>query len=73
LVNNDIDGSYFKELSLLMKKYEAKEKKEKRDIDEKHMEQIIQIIDLIINYIQNQCEIVGFFKNFDENEDNSEK
>ena len=78
LVNNDIDGSYFKELSSLMKKYEEKnkEKKDKNEIDEKHMEQIKQIIDLIINYIQTQCEIAGFFQNFEvdnktlENNDN---
>ena len=73
LILNDVDGSYFKELSSLMQKYEQKETKEKKDIDEKHMEQILQIIDLIINYLQNQCETIGFFKNFGENDDNSEK
>ena len=74
LVNNDIDGSYFKELSFLMKKYEEKnqEKKDKTEIDEKHMEQIFQIIDLIINYIQTQCEIAGFFTNFEADSKNLE-
>ena len=74
LINNDINGAYFKELSSLMKKYEKKnkEKKDKNEIDEKHMEQFIQIIDLIINYIQSQCENIGFFKNFDVEENNLE-
>ena len=74
LINNDIDGSYFKELSLLMINYEKKnkEKKDKNEIDEKHMEQFIQIIDLIINYIKFQCENIGFFKNFDVQENNLE-
>ena len=66
LVNNDTNGSYFKELSSLMKKYQEKNKeKEKNEIDEKHMEQFTQIIDSIINYIQIQCDKAGFFKNFE--------
>ena len=74
IINNDINGSYFKDLSTLMKKYEKenKEKKDKYEIDEKHMEQLIQIIDLIINYIQYQCEIAGYFNNFEENGKNLE-
>ena len=66
LINNDINGSYFKSLSSLMKKYDKN--KDKNEIDEKHMEQLIQIIDLIINYIQNQCESIGYFQNFDADE-----
>lgn len=66
LINNDINGSYFKSLCSLMKKYDKN--KDKNEIDEKHMEQLIQIIDLIINYIQTQCESIGYFQNFDPDE-----
>ena len=73
LVTNDINGSYFKELSSLMKKYEESNKeKEKIEIDEKHMEQFTQIIDLIINYIHFQCESAGFFQNFEIDEKRSQ-
>ena len=74
IINNDINGSYFKDLSTLMKKYEKenKEKKDKYEIDEKHMEQLIQFVDLIINYIQYQSEIAGYFNNFEENGKNLE-
>ena len=70
LINNDINGSYFKSLCSLMKKYDKN--KDKNEIDEKHMEQLIQIIDLIINYIQTQCESIGYFQNFDPDEKNIE-
>ena len=75
LVSNDTNGSYFKELSSLMIKFEKKnkEKKDKNEIDQKHLEQFMQIIDLIINYIQTQCELIGYFKNFEVNNNPSDK
>ena len=75
LVDNDVSGSYFKELSYLMEKYKKKnkEKKNENEIDQKHYEQFTQIIDLVINYIQSQCESVGYFKNFEVDKTNDEK
>ena len=63
LVTNDINGSFFKELSNLMKKYE-KNYKEKNNITKINLEQFKKIIDLIINYIQNECDNAGYIQIF---------
>ena len=70
LVTNDINGSFFKELSSIMKKYEKKYT-DKNDITEINLEQFIKIIDLIINYIQKECENAGFIQIFGKCEKNN--
>ena len=72
LVTNDINGSFFKELSILMKKYEKKYK-EKNDITQNNLDQFIKIIDLIINYIQNECDNAGYIQIFGSCENNDKK
>ena len=46
-----------------MKKYE-KNYKEKNNITKINLEQFKKIIDLIINYIQNECENAGYIQIF---------
>ena len=72
LVTNDINGSFFKELSIIMRKYEKKYK-HKNEIAQNNMDQFIKIIDMIINYIQNQCEKAGYIKIFGLCEETEEK
>ena len=74
LVANDINGSFFKELSYLMKKYEKKYQ-DKKDITKSNLDQFIKIIDLIINYIQKECKSAGFIQIFGtcEQKDNKSK
>ena len=73
LVTNDINGTFFKELSHLMRKYEQKYK-DKNDITQNNLDQFIKIIDLIINYIENECKNAGYIQIFGscENEDQKE-
>ena len=73
LVTNDINGSFFKELSYLMRKYEQKYKY-KNDITQNNLDQFIKIIDLIINYIENECKNSGYIQIFGscENKDKKE-
>ena len=63
LVTNDINGSFFKELSSLMKKYETKFQ-DKNAISENNLEQFKKIIDMIINYIQTECDNAGYIHIF---------
>ena len=63
IVQNDIYGSFFKELCNLMKKYEIIYK-EKKDIAENNLEQFIKIIDLIIDYIETECKNAGYIQIF---------
>ena len=53
-----------------MKKYEKKYT-DKNDITEINLEQFIKIIDLIINYIQKECENAGFIQIFGKCEKNN--
>ena len=71
LVTNDINGAFFKELSDLMKKYQTKFT-DKNDIAQNNLEQFMKIIDMIINYIQSQCENAGYIQIFT-TEEESEK
>ena len=52
-VTNDTNGSFFKELSYLMQKYEEKSREE-NNIAKNNLDKFIKIIDLIINYIQKE-------------------
>ena len=63
LVTNDTNGSFFKELSYLMQKYEEKNREE-NNIAKNNLDKFIKIIDLIINYIQKECENAGYFEIF---------
>ena len=62
LVSNDTTGSFFKELSYLMKKFEKKYKENNKA--ENNLEQFIKLIDLIIDYIQKECDNAGYIQIF---------
>ena len=72
LVTNDENGSFFKELSSLMEKYETKFQ-DKNDIAQNNLEQFMKIIDMIINYIQTECENAGYIQIFTTGEETEKK
>ena len=72
LLINDNNGAFFKELSKLMKKYEKKYIKE-NEIEKSYLEQFKKIIDIILNYIEKECETSGFIKIFETAEEINNK
>ena len=64
LINSEIDGSFFKELSSIINKYK-KEYLKNNDLSQNNLDLFIKIIDIILNYIQIECENAEYIQIFD--------